>query len=109
MECDIFLPPMLWVIGVIDSHGAIRSRETESGSHTDAERLSGRPWRWFVNSQDWGDKRTCDESLSRDEATTVIDYLERSGYKKPGDFFDVRWANDMLTKRFKAVQKGEDE
>lgn len=78
-----------WVIGIIDSRGAISARVVESGvTHTNEQRLAGRPFRFRINSQDFGEVRHGSERLSPEDVKEVIWWLEREGYKKPDEFFD---------------------
>lgn len=94
---------IVWVVGVIDAYGDIRARETEGGIHTDEERLSGRPFRWCVCSQDFGEVRHGSERLSREDADAVIWWLEDNGYKSPGEFFNGRFGRQWLESR---IRKG---
>jgi len=93
-DCSI-----VWIIGVIDAYGSILARETSEGLHTDQERVSGRPFRWCVNSQDWGDCRQGSERLSKDDYDTVVWWLEDQGYKSPGEFFDRQFSERWIAAR----------
>ena len=79
-------PPKKFVLGYIDSHGAIHARESDTGMHTDAERLAGRCFRWGIWSQNWvatiaawnGEGR-----LEREDYDIIAAWLEDMGYKEP--------------------------
>lgn len=78
----------MWVVGCIDSHGAIIARCVaghQSVTHTPAE-SKGKRWRWNI----WGQEYHCTRNptldrLSEEEYFQVTDWLERKGYKKPKD------------------------
>lgn len=74
----------LWVIGVIDSHGDIRARTADwrsGATHTDAERLAGRPWRWNIADQEFHAVRENSGSYDPNDTVLIVDWLERNGYK----------------------------
>ena len=76
----------MWVIGCIDSYGAIlaRSDDGRQPMHRAAE-SRGKRWRWNVWQQKYGATQNFDE-LSTDERFSVSDWLERHGYKQaPND------------------------
>jgi hypothetical protein len=71
----------MWVIGCIDSHGAIVARAMrDCGTHTATE-SKGCRWRFCVWSQDFhatvGGAR---DILNEDEYIAVCDWLIRHGY-----------------------------
>ncbi len=72
-----------WILGTIDSTGNIRAREGSNSDmfHSNAERLSGRPWRWNCWGQDFGPMRQGSDRLDSDDIIAVLDWLERNGYK----------------------------
>ena len=78
----------MWVIGCIDSHGAIVARHAASSAsgglimHTKDE-SKGKRWRWNI----WGQEfhaafKTPLHELTKEEYFLINDYLERKGYKK---------------------------
>ncbi len=74
----------MWVIGCIDSYGAITARHAKSTGlimHNDGE-LRGKRWRWNIWGQEHHSTRnpTLDR-LSEEEVFAVNDWLERKGYK----------------------------
>jgi hypothetical protein len=72
----------MWVIGCIDSYGAIVGRaatSVENIMHGAAE-SKGKRWRWNIWGQDWCDTRNHDQ-LTDEEFLLVVDWLERKGYK----------------------------
>lgn len=74
----------MWVVGSIDSYGAIHARVAKSGGsvmHTKAE-SNGKRWRWNIWGQEFHATRapTLDK-LSDEEWTTVEDWLLRKGLK----------------------------
>lgn len=76
----------MWVIGCIDSYGAITARAARGRDnimHTPNE-SKGKRWRWCIWSQEYHATRnpTLDD-LSEEELFAVSDWLERNGYKDP--------------------------
>lgn len=74
----------MWVIGCIDSNGAITARHAaghQSIMHSPAE-SRGKRWRWNIWGQEYQATRNgrLDE-LTDDELAAVTDWLERKGYK----------------------------
>lgn len=74
----------MWVIGCIDSYGAIHARVANSrGSlmHT-PEESKGRRWRWNIWGQEFvATRNPANDRLSKEELFAVNDWLERKGYK----------------------------
>jgi len=75
----------MWVIGCIDSNGAITARHAGGGQnlmHTPSE-SRGKRWRWNIWGQEYQATRNgrLDE-LTDDELAAVTDWLERKGYKR---------------------------
>lgn len=72
----------MWVIGCIDSYGAITARHakaTQNQMHT-LEESRGKRWRWSI----WGQEYHCTGGLAElttEEIDAVTDWLERKGYK----------------------------
>ena len=75
----------MWVIGCIDSHGAITARHAGGGKdlmHTPSE-SRGKRWRWNIWGQEYHASRAgrLDE-LTDYELAAVTEWLERKGYKR---------------------------
>lgn len=79
----------MWLLGYIDNHGAIHTREVrDCGGHTEIEKLSGRCFRWNIWGQDFGPTYTQmagDSRLSFDDWDTIRWWLEDNGYKAVED------------------------
>ena len=74
----------MWVIGCIDSYGAIIARHAHGGQnymHTLAE-SKGKRWRWNIWGQEYHQTATLDR-LTDEEYIAVDTWLERKGYKTP--------------------------
>lgn len=75
----------MWVVGCIDSYGAIIGREVSDDGDImhRKEESKGRRWRWNIWGQEFHATRnpTLDR-LSQEEFEAVSDWLERRGYKK---------------------------
>jgi hypothetical protein len=75
----------MWVIGCIDSHGAIVARHATSGGnimHGSSE-SRGKRWRWNIWRQEFfSTLRGRLDELTEDEHSAVVEWLERRGYKK---------------------------
>ena len=81
---------MMWVIGCIDSNGAITASPTKEGRCHTPEESRGKSWRWCVWSQEmaWGiPGRTIEEinnprmnELTDEESFAVWDWLRKHGY-----------------------------
>lgn len=74
----------MWVIGCIDSYGAITARHAaghQQVMHSSAE-SRGKRWRWNIWGQEFVATRNgrLDE-MNDEELTAVTDWLERRGYK----------------------------
>lgn len=75
----------MWVIGCIDSYGAIKARAASGGGdimHGISE-SAGRRWRWNIWGQEFHSTRnpTLDK-LSDEEFEIVSDWLVKKGFKK---------------------------
>lgn len=75
----------MWVVGCIDSYGAIRARVVKGGesiTHTPSE-SRGKRWRWNIWGQEFHSTRnpTLDK-LSDEEYHLVTSWLERLGHKE---------------------------
>jgi hypothetical protein len=78
----------LWVIGTISPYGEICARvlpASDCSSHTEAEKLAGRPFRWNIVEQEWHAWDYGDLRLSEDERYEVEHWLEREGWKDTDD------------------------
>jgi hypothetical protein len=79
------LPTPMFVIGYIDSYGAIEARlvtiDDVSLSHT-RELSRGRRWRWCIPEQEYMAPRGRSE-LTDEECFLVEDWLEKNGYMVP--------------------------
>ena len=79
------LPMPMWVIGYIDSYGAIDARmvtlDDTSTSHT-LDLSRGHRWRWNIPDQNYMAPRGRSE-LTDEECFLVEDWLEKNGYKVP--------------------------
>ena len=76
----------MWVIGAIDSYGAIRGRAAKNPNHSpthSAEDGPGRRWRWNVWGQDFHSVLGSDKNITPEECALVKDWLERHGYIYP--------------------------
>ena len=68
------------MIGYIDGYGAIHARTSPDViMHTDAERLSGRPFRWSVQWQEFEAVLGC-VRLSEDDYIRILSWLKNKGY-----------------------------
>jgi hypothetical protein len=74
--------PSMWVIGCIDSYGAISARE-DNGRNPFHElpESRGAKWRWNIWKQEWFMDGKVD-NLTKEERVIVEDWLERHGYKE---------------------------
>lgn len=75
----------MWVVGCIDSYGAITARLVKGGqsiTHTSVE-SAGRRWRWNIWGQEFHATRnpTLDR-LSAEEFDLVTNWLEHRGHKE---------------------------
>lgn len=77
----------IWIVGFVDSHGAVHAREISehqsvygSSSHSPYERSAGRPFRWGIWQQDFGEVRQGCEFLDADDRIRVLDWLEDHGW-----------------------------
>lgn len=72
----------MWVVGCIDSYGAITARIVSHGgsvTHT-AEESRGRRWRWNIWGQDFvATRNPAHDRLSDNERVSVMDWLVRHG------------------------------
>jgi hypothetical protein len=70
----------MWVIGTIDSYGAIQARVyREAGLHRDEDRRRGRCWRYNV----WGQEfhAVLDKArLTEEEFEAILNWLDKNGY-----------------------------
>lgn len=73
----------MWVIGTIDSHGAIRGRAAHDDSMHGPEDGPGRRWRWNVWSGEFHAVLGGRDNLTTEEAYAVEDWLEKRGYIYP--------------------------
>lgn len=75
----------MWVIGCIDSHGAITARHAAGNGRLmhAPEESRGKRWRWNIWGQEYQATRNgrLDE-MTDDELAAVTDWLERKGYKR---------------------------
>lgn len=74
----------MWVIGCIDSYGAIHSRlarSTASLMHGPNE-SKGKRWRWNIWGQEFvATRNPTHDQLTKEEYFDVCDWLERHEYK----------------------------
>lgn len=74
----------MWVIGTIDSYGAITARASTSRTSSPMHGIgdgNGHRWRWNVWGQDFHAVNGND--INADECLLVKDWLERKGYIYP--------------------------
>lgn len=70
----------MWVIGYIDSYGAIHARTAkETIMHTSGEHLSGRCWRFNVCGQEFIAVLGC-QRLDDEDFHKVVSWLKNKGY-----------------------------
>lgn len=74
----------MWVIGCIDSRGAIAASPDRIGRSHRPEESRGKRWRWCVWSQEFSVLATEHDTLSDDELFTVCDWLVQRGYADAG-------------------------
>ena len=72
----------IWVVGSIDSYGAIHARHAGRSENIlhGVNESKGKRWRWNIPEQ-----KFVTTSLLEDEMILVVDWLESRGYKRPGD------------------------
>jgi hypothetical protein len=68
----------VWVVGCIDSYGAIHARHAAAVENTlhGPNESKGTRWRWNIQEQ-----KFVLTALLESELATVVDWLERKGYK----------------------------
>lgn len=94
-----------WILGYVDGYGSVHYRVQyysaygDTLTHTDAERLSGRVFRWNCWEQEFHGVRHGSDRLSEDDRVSVIDILERDGFK------DVDVDEDRNQKRYDCSQR----
>jgi hypothetical protein len=76
-----------WVVGYVDAYGSVHARaisehQTIYGSsmHTQEERLAGRPFRWNVLDQEFGEVLTGSAQLDTEDWYRVIDWLDERNW-----------------------------
>lgn len=71
--------PMMWVIGCIDSHGAITANPSKAGRCHTEEECRGKRFRWCV----WSQELCCvlgGYDLTHEEEFAVWDWLRKRNY-----------------------------
>lgn len=76
----------MWVIGTIDSYGAIRARSGECPMHGVGDG-NGRRWRWNVWGGEFHSVMGNRNDLTGEEQVAVEDWLEKHGYIYPTNVF----------------------
>ncbi len=77
---------LMWVVGCIDSYGAITARAVNGAGDVmhSANESRGKRWRWNIWGQEFiATRNPSHDKLSEEEFETVCDWLIKKGFKKP--------------------------
>lgn len=77
---------MMWVIGCIDSNGAIVASPSKEGRTHRPEESRGKRWRWCVWSQEFCDVFAGTGHLLDEEVFAIREWLIKRGYASDKSF-----------------------